>query len=158
MEHQLIYATKDEVKIFVIPGKKSQYDFRVRYREPNRRVRTPKHIHLIIDLYMKLSRNKELTLKLINHIIENIIKKISPVGKYPPELQIFKSEDISQFEELNNYGQYSIEFLLVVTELIMIQEKTNYPNGTMNLKVFESFRDKHQDIFSVVSAATFTNK
>ena len=63
---------------------------------------------------------------------------------------------VSIFQELNDYGQYSIEFILVVTELIMIQEKTNCPNGTMNVKIFEKFRNKHNDIFSVVSAATFT--
>jgi len=32
----------------------------------------------------------------------------------------------------------------------MIQEKTNYPTGTMNVKVFEKFRDKYDDIFAVV--------
>ena len=69
---------------------------------------------------------------------------------------MYNKKDLDRFEELNQYGQYSVEFILVVTELIMIQEKTNYPNGTMNIKVFESFRNKHADIFSVVSAATFT--
>jgi len=37
----------------------------------------------------------------------------------------------------------------------MIQEKTNYPSGTMNIKVFEAFKNNYNDIFSVVSAATF---
>lgn len=36
----------------------------------------------------------------------------------------------------------------------MIQEKSNYPNGTLNLHLFERFRAK-ADIFSVVSTATF---
>ena len=48
-----------------------------------------------------------------------------------------------------------VEFIVIVTELIMIQEKTNYPTGNLNVKVFERFRDKHDDIFAVVSAATF---
>ena len=104
---------------------------------------------------MKLSKNKELTLKLVDYLI-NMMKKLNPVTKYPPSLQVYNKEDITQFEELNSYGEYSVEFILVVTELIMIQEKTNYPKGTMNVKVFERFRDKHDDIFSVVSAATFT--
>ena len=105
---------------------------------------------------MKLSRNKELTLKLVDYLID-MMKKLSPVTKYPPSLQVYNKEYIAQFKELNNYGEYSVEFILVVTELIMIQEKTNYPKGTMNVKVFEKFRDKHDDIFSVVSAATFTH-
>ncbi|RMD66481.1 hypothetical protein D6817_04055 [Candidatus Pacearchaeota archaeon] len=84
-----------------------------------------------------------------------MMKKLKPVKKYPPSLQIYGKGNLSEFEKLNDYGEYSVEFIAVVTELIMIQEKTNYPNGTMNVKVFERFKDKHDDIFSVVSAATF---
>jgi hypothetical protein len=156
VELTLMHTTKDGVKIFVSKGskKESPHDFRVHYQEPNKRVRTPKHIHLIIDLYMKLSRNEELTLKLVDYLI-NMMKKLKPVTQYPPSLQVYDKQDLSEFEELNNYGEYSVEFIVVVTELIMIQEKTNYPTGTMNVKVFERFRDKHDDIFAVVSAATF---
>jgi len=84
-----------------------------------------------------------------------MMKKLKPETKFPPSLQVYNKQDLSEFEELNSYGEYSVEFIVVVTELIMIQEKTNYPTGTMNVKVFERFRDKHDDIFSVVSAATF---
>ncbi len=155
-DYTLMHTTKDGVKILVSKGskKESPFDFRVHYQEPNKRVRTPKHIHLIIDLYMKLSRNEELTLKLVDYLI-NMMKKLKPVTQYPPSLQVYDKQDLSEFEELNNYGEYSVEFIVVVTELIMIQEKTNYPAGTMNVKVFERFKDKHDDIFAVVSAATF---
>ena len=157
MDHVLMHTTKEGVKILVSKGQKkeSPFDFRVHYQEPDKRVRTPKHIHIIIDLYMKLSRNKELTLKLVDYLIA-MMKKLKPENKFPPSLQVYNPKELAQFEELNKYGQYSVEFILVATELIMIQEKTNYPNGTMNIKVFESFRDRHDDIFSVVSAATFT--
>lgn len=84
------------------------------------------------------------------------MRKLKPETKFPPSLQVYNKQDTDKFKELNNYGQYSVEFILVVTELIMIQEKTNYPSGTMNIKVFERFRNKHDDIFAVVSAATFT--
>jgi hypothetical protein len=155
-DYTLMHTTKDGVKILVSKGskKESPFDFRVHYQEPNKRVRTPKHIHLIIDLYMKLSRNEKLTLKLVDYLID-MMKKLKPVTQYPPSLQVYNKQDLSEFEELNNYGEYSVEFIVVVTELIMIQEKTNYPTGTMNVKVFERFRDKHDDIFAVVSAATF---
>lgn len=151
-----IYTTKDKIKIFVSKGnkKESPFDFRVHYQEPNKRVRTPKHIHLIIDLYMKLSINKDLTLEFVDYLI-TMIKKLEPEKKFPPSLQVFNKEEIEKFSELNNSGQYSVEFFSVITELIMIQEKTNYPNGTMNLRLFEKFRNNHNDIFSVVSAATF---
>ena len=155
---KLMHTTKERINVFVSKGEKkeSQFDFRVHYQEPNKRVRTPKHIHIIIDLYMKLSRHKELTLKLVDYLID-MMKRLNPETKFPPSLQVYNKKDLARFEELNQYGQYSVEFIQVVTELIMIQEKTNYPTGTMNIKVFESFRNKHDDIFSVVSAATFTH-
>jgi len=104
MDYTHVYTTKKGTKILVSKGRKTEspYDFRVHYQEPDKRVRTPKHIHIIIDLYMKLSRNEELTLKLVDHIID-IIKKVKPVNKYPPELQIFKPEDTKPFEELDEY-------------------------------------------------------
>jgi hypothetical protein len=44
--------------------------------------------------------------------------------------------------------------MLIIAELIMIQEKTNYPRGVLNLNLFKNLRAE-KDIFSVVSAATF---
>jgi hypothetical protein len=135
-------------------GKKSQFDFKVRYLEPGKRARTPKHIHIIIDLYLKSSGNPSLTTSLIDHIINNIIMKVMPATTFPPSLQVFSLNHAAQFAGLNPYGEYGVEFLLVLVELLMIQEKTNYPNGTLNLSLFQKFRN-NADIFSVVSAATY---
>jgi len=153
MRH-LIHRTAQAVQIFVEKGKKSQLDFKVRYLEPGKRARTPKHIHVIIDLYLKSSGNPSLAASLIDHIINNIILKVMPATTFPPSLQIFSLNHIAQFAGLNPYGEYSVEFLLVLVELLMIQEKTNYPNGTLNLDLFQKFRN-NADIFSVVSAATY---
>ena len=152
-----IYTTRKGVKILAVPGRKSPFDFKVCYREPRKRERTPRHVHLIIDLYMKRSRNEPLTMSLVNHIINNIVLQVRPSTQFPPRLQIFSPQHVSQFSALDSYGEYDVEFLLVVTELIMIQEKTNYPTGTMNLNLFRKFRNK-EDIFSVVSAATFRGR
>jgi len=157
LSQHIIHRTQRGVRILVSRGVKSQYDFKVQYQEIGKRVRTPKHIHLIIDLYMKLTGNRQLTLQLVEHIINNVILKVQPATSYPPALQIFSSGVVSQFQQLDNYGEYSVEFLLVITELIMIQEKTNYPRGVMNLNLFKSFK-RGDDIFSVVSAATFRGR
>ena len=150
----LVYRTADNVAIYVVPGTKSKHDFIVRYREVGKRVRTPKHIHLMVDFFAKRTGNPSLTNQLVDHIINNIILQISPASTYPPVLQIFDPADAERFDELSQYGEYSIEFLLVITELIMIQEKTNYPDGTINLELFRKFKEG-ADIFSIVSAATF---
>lgn len=156
-KHHPIYTTTDGVVIYASKGGKSQYNFKVQYRESGKRVRTPKHIHLIIDLYMKRTGNKPLTMQLVDHIIDEIILKVRASTSNPPDLQIFDRQHVERFQALDAYGEYSIEFLLVVTELIMIQEKTNYPHGVMNLNLFRRFRDE-ADIFSVVSAATFRGR
>ena len=140
-------------QIYVEPGNKSPTDFIVRYRSPGKKQRTPKHIHLVVDLYSKLTGNEDLTMQFIDLIIE-MIQQMTPATSFPPALRFFSTNYIEQFDELNNLGEYSVEFLLVVIELIMLQEKTNYPEGSLNLKLFRLLRQR-ADIFSIVSAATF---
>lgn len=62
----LIYTTKANVQIGVYPGRKpeSPYDFIVKFREPNKRERTPAHVHLIVEMYVKHAHNPSFTLKL----------------------------------------------------------------------------------------------
>jgi hypothetical protein len=153
MESWLIHTTLSEDQIFVAKGSKSQLDFIVKYRSPGKRLRTPKHIHLVVDLYAKLAGNENLSMKFIDHVI-SMIEQMQPVQMFPPRLQFFSKEQLSLFDGLDMYGEYSVEFLLVVIELIMLEEKTNYPNGTLNLRIFRNMREK-ADIYSVVSAATF---
>jgi len=149
----LVYTTKNGTEILVEPGIKSKNDFKVRYKEPGKFIRTPKHIHLIIDLYLKKAGNRELTLKLVYEFLE-MLSKLKSSTKFPPEFQGFNKESFEKFSGLNKYGEYSVEFLAAIFNLIMIQEKTNYPNGIINKKLFEAFLAE-KDIFSVVSAATF---
>ena len=149
----VIYTTQHNVQIMVDPGSKSDNDFIVRYREPGKRVRTPKHIHLVVDIFAKKTGNKDLTNQFIDRIIY-IIEHMKPSETYPPKLQHFSLSDSQIFSPLNAFGEYEVEFLMVVAELIMIQEKTNYPNGKLNLNIFHKMRDG-EDIFSIVSAATF---
>lgn len=149
----LVYTTQDGVEIYVESGSKSQYDFKVRYREPGKAIRTPKHIHLIIDLYMKKVCNKNLTLALVQEFLQ-MLSRLQPTQKFPPTFQEFSKARFSKFDALNGCGEYSVEFLAAIFDLIMIQEKTNYPNGSINRKLFEAFLNE-RDIFAVVSTATF---
>lgn len=152
-----IYTTTRGVAVYASKGGKSQYNLKVKYREPGKRVRTPRHIHLIIDLYLKQAGNRALTTRLVDHIIQEIILRVQPSTSNPPGLQMFSPDHVTGFEELDAYGEYSVEFLLVITELILIQEKTNYPSGRLSLNLYKLFRDG-ADIFSVVSAASFAGK
>lgn len=148
------WTTQRGVKVLVVQGKKSPYDFVVRYVEPGKRQRTPKHIHIVVDLFAKRAASPGLTSQFLDHVVNNIIRKVIPAPSFPPTLQVFDPAHAQRFRLLNTVGEYDIEFLLIVLELIMIQEKTNYPAGILNLKLFEALASG-KDIFTVVSAATF---
>lgn len=150
-----IYRTGKGVKISVYEGQKkdrSAYDFIVRYTEPSKRERTPKHIHLIVDLYLKWAGNKDLTLKLRDHML-SVFQRIRPITSFPPQFQVFTPADVDQFKRLNGFGEYDVEFVLTVSELLMIQERTNYPLGSMTQAMYSAFG--REDIFGVISAASF---
>ena len=154
----LVLTTARGTEVYVEPGMKSPNDFVVRYREPHlRRLRTPKHIHLIIDLYMKRTADRPTTMALVDHVLDEILAKVEPATSFPPTLRSFSPEHVTKFQSLDGYGEYSVDFLLSVLELIMVQEKTNYPNGTMNAAVFRAFR-QDKDLFTIVSLATFRGR
>ncbi len=150
-----IYRTRKGVKISVYEGQKkdrSAYDFIVRYTEPLKRERTPKHIHLIVDLYLKWAGNRDLTLRLRDHML-SVFQRIRPITSLPPKFQVFALADIDKFQGLDGFGEYDVEFVLAVSELLMIQEKTNYPHGSMTQAMYSAFGK--EDIFGVISAASF---
>ena len=151
----LVWTTQNGVEIVVEKGEKeeSPYDFKVKFREQGKgkRWRTPKHVHLIVEMYVKEAHNKELTHQLRDHLLQ-VFQKIQPVNSYPPDIQFFKPEHAQQFEELDAVGEMSVEFLLVVSELIFIQEKTNYPGGSLTYKLYQEFGVK--DRFTVINDAT----
>ncbi len=121
----LIHQTERNVEIFVEPGRKSAYDFIVRYREPGKRTRTPKHIHLVVNIFAKRTGDENLTNRLLKHIINDIILQVHPAQSYPPRLEIYTPATRQTSRPFEAFGEYSVEFLLIVTELLMLQEKTN---------------------------------
>jgi len=122
----------------------------MKFQESGKRERTPAHVHLIVEMYIKHAYNPTLTLKLRDHILE-MFKHIRPIDYFPPELQFFKPEHVEPFKDLDRVGEFSVEFMLVVTELMAIQEKTNYPEGSLTESLYRDFGVK--DRFSVIQKA-----
>ena len=156
-QFMLLHITQNKIQIYVEPGHKSTWDFVVKYREPHKRIRTPKHIHLMVDLFAKRAGNPQLCNAFVSHIINNIIQVVTPVSQFPPRLQVFTLSHSQTFNQLDQYGDYSTEFFLIIVELIMIQEKTNYPSGTMTLRLFQQFQN-NADIFTIISMATLRKR
>ena len=148
----LIHTTANGIAIHVEIGRKSRHDFRVRFMGPHGRLRTPKHIHLIVEMYVKQAHNSSLTSRLRNHLLK-VYDRIRPIKKFPPRFQVYKATHARRFSQLNAVGEFSTEFLLVVNELIFIQEKTNYPQGSLTQKLYEAFGV--EDRFSVIAMASW---
>jgi len=129
-EDDLVYTTSESVRFEVYPGSKQQspYDFIVKFREPSKRERTPAHVHLIVEMYVKHAFNPPLTLELKEHIL-TMLSQIKPVTTFPPYLQFFKPEHIEPFKELDKVGEFTVEFLLIAIELVAIQEKPIIQQG-----------------------------
>lgn len=156
-EDDLVYTTNENVRFEVYPGSKQQspYDFIVKFRELGKRQRTPAHVHLIVEMYVKHAYDPLLTLKLRDHILK-MLGQIKPVDSFPPTLQFFKPEHVKPFKQLDKVGEFPVEFLLIAIELVAIQEKTNYPTGTVTENLYKNFGVK--DRFSVIQAAVWKGK
>lgn len=148
--------------IYVFPGSLSQNDIVIKYKTNNCRIRTPKHIHFAVDLLIK----KEHDTNLVNSLIDIFIQRWSTIEPLTQRnynsiinnIIISKNTaTINNFNILNNYGTYSIEFLFNFAELLMLQEKTNYPNAYMFKKVLTSIRN-NTDIYSIISTATHNGR
>ena len=148
-----VYTTRNGVKVCVLPGVKSAHDFKVVYTEPGKRTRTPRHVHMIVELYVKQAHDGPTTMRLRDHLLR-LYDKLTPMAAYPPALQVFQPGDDAPFRSLDAVGEFSVEFLLVVSELIFIQEKTNYPAGSMTQRLYKAFGEK--DRFGVIAMATQT--
>lgn len=110
---------------------------------------------MTVEMYVKHAYNLLLTLKLRDHIL-TMLSQIKPVTSFPPTLQFFKPDHIEPFRELDKVGEFTVEFLLVAIELVAIQEKTNYPTGTVTGNLYKNFGVK--DRFSVIQGAIWKGK
>jgi hypothetical protein len=66
-----------------------------------------------------------------------------------------KEIKIEQYSSLNTFGEYDVEFLYVLMELLAVQEKTNRADAYMFGKIIDELLDNDRDIFKIVSTAGF---
>ena len=144
------YTCKDETIIWTEPGEKSALDFKVKYKKINGRPRTPKHIHFVNQLIVYREHNLDLTLSLVEELLQ-IAKNVEQSDTNFPDFQF--EVDYHQFEELDKYGEDSAEFILRAYELVIIQEKNNYPNGNISVELLEGFQNG-RDQFWLTNKAT----
>jgi hypothetical protein len=69
------------------------------------------------------------------------------------DLLTYDKQTIEKFKELSKYGEYDVKFLILVAQLLMIQEKTNYPKGKIFQKLLKRIKEG-DDIFTILSTAS----
>lgn len=139
-------------------GHNPDHDILIKYQEDGKRVRTPKHIHWVIDVLIKKEHNRELTLKFLKYLrdmYDRVEGFKSKEDRAKCELKETTHEKLKEFEELNKYGEYSVEFIGHLIELMIKMEKNMPPEKPA--RVFKELMDsmlKEDEIFVIVSKAT----
>lgn len=164
-----IICNNNEI-IYVFPGSLSPNDILLKYKSNrSKKLRTPKHIHLAIDLLIKKSHNLFLTNKLLDILLErwSNIKGLESRDYQTilNNLILSSNKELeSEFNSLNIYGEFQIDFILNFCELIMLQEKTNRNDAYIFGNLLTLIRNNNNDnpyiydIYSIVSVATLKSK
>ena len=143
-------------------GANPDHDILIKYQESGKRLRTPKHIHWVIDLLIKKEHNKKLTLEFMKYLRDMYNKVESFKNKEDRKKCILKEttkEKLKKFEELNKYGEYKVDFIGHLIELMIKMEKNTPPEKPA--RVFRELMDamiQEKEIFVIVSKATQIGK
>lgn len=153
----------DNYTIYVFQGNISKNDILIKYSKNGKRMRTPKHIHWVIDILLKEQKNHNDVIKFIqcmqklwNEIIglqsNDFITLSNTIIKY-------KNKIDKQISTLKlEGGEYPVNFVLILMILLMLQEKTNRPDAYLFKRILDELLKDNMDIFSIVSTSTFRGR
>ena len=149
--------------IYVFQGCLSEFDILVKYKKNNFKIRTPKHIHWVVDVLMKMQSNNSLTKEFLKKIRNCWDKSIGLSDNDFETLKDLIEEgmkdfQISDYQALDDFGEYPIEFLYVLMQLLVIQEKTNKKDAYMFGSIIDELLKDDYDIFTIVSTAGYRRK
>ncbi len=159
----------DHFIVAIYQGAISDFDIKIKYREMDEdgnwtRIRTPKHVHWVVDILLKMQENPSLTQQFVDKLLEAWEKteRISTKKQRKKLLNLdylLKDfDEYKQFQVLEKKRRYSIKFLLLLTRLLMIQEKTNREDAYQFKKCLETLRDQHSFIYDIISKATYIGR
>jgi len=152
------FHLSDGTVIGVFQGSKGEnpdLDILIKYQQKGKRVRTPAHIHWVIDILIKKEHNRELTLEFVRYL-RDMWEKIEPFKtkeeQQKCELKLTTPEKLKEYDELNIYGEYTTEFIGHLIELMMIMEKTGLARAYVFKRLMDSILNE-DDIFVIVARA-----
>ena len=149
-QRKLVHTTCKGVGVYVEPGSKKPWDFRVSHSTSAGSPYTVFHRDFILEIYRRRVVVPRATDKLIDHFIE-VIEHTKGVTRLPPALVQFSLDSVNRFSQLglDDVGQYDLELLFVLFELVQIQEETNYPGGWVPTKLYKLIRDNGDNLAEV---------
>jgi hypothetical protein len=141
-------------------GENPDLDIIIKYQQNGKRIRTPQHIHWVIDLLIKKQHNKKLTLEFVRYL-RDMWERVEPFRnkneQQKCEIKQTTIEKLRKFEELNRYGEYTIEFIGHLIELMMRMEKTGLDRAFMFKDLLDAIINE-KDIFHIVAKATHNGR
>lgn len=168
------YKINDKFIVSVSSGTISQYDIIARYWQYDfmtsnwKKSRQPKHIHWAVDLLIKNEYDKNVVATFINRLIEDwqdntIIKHITNENELaeflnPEELLKYVFVEAEKYSAYDIHGEYPMELLILLSRLLMTQERTNREDAYMFKNLIDSFNKTYVDFFDVVDIATFRHQ
>ncbi len=158
------FPVNDHFQIGVYQGTLSEFDMIIKYKQlldnDWTRARTPKHIHWAVDILIKQHENPDATNRFLDFLLK-YWNSVTPLLSKKERTEALNTEKLLQqvnkeslrYSELAEKGEYSIKFLILLAQLLMLQEKTNYHEAYMFKNLLEQLK-AHQDIYKIVSIAT----
>jgi hypothetical protein len=135
-------------------GENPELDFIVKYKEENKRLRTPSHTHWIVDLLVKSEVSKTDSLSYINDMIKiydetKAFSSVKDRNEYELKYPLMMS---TKYYSLQGHGYYSIETLTTFIELFAICEKQSTGAFMFRglLTLIKEYCEGNKDFYQIV--------
>lgn len=168
-----LYKIGDDFVVAVFQGKISEHDMILKFRQYDKteanwsRFRQPKHIHWTVDVLIKQEYNRETVNTFLVNLLNDwenrsIIPHLSSSAERddflkPENLLRYVYIEAEQYSDYKLRGEYPISFLILVSRILMVQERTNREDAYMFKGLLESLKE-HKDLYTVISKATFNGR
>ncbi len=136
-------------------GGNPELDYIVKYRTPNSRLRAPSHTHWIVDLLLKYEHAPNQVTNFITEWLD-LSERLEPFSCVEERNNyefMFTEYFSDRYQDLDNLGAFSIEFVSGMIELFIRCEKQT-PGAFMFKNLLELVRDyctQKKDFYQIVS-------
>ncbi len=119
-------------------------------------MRTPKHMHWLLDLILKKEKYPTLTDQFVD-MLKNKYAEISALTEVSYEhycslVEGLFEEDLEEYSQLSNAGEYPVEFVYMIITILIAQEKTNYPEGGLFQDMLTSVQYENIEVFKLLGS------